>query len=130
MSDSATVDIFISYSSKDRERARAFATALTDLGWSVWWDRHIPTGKTYFEVIEEALTAARCVLVLWSSHSVQSSWVIEEAEQGRNRGILLPVFLENVSPPMGFRLVQAIDLSHWQGDISEREFQRLIAGHL
>jgi TIR domain-containing protein len=54
-------DIFVSYASADRDRARAVAQALTEHGWSVWWDRTIPPGKQFDEVIEEALDAARCV---------------------------------------------------------------------
>ncbi len=30
-------DIFISYASEDRERARQFASAFEARGWAVWW---------------------------------------------------------------------------------------------
>lgn len=48
-------DIFISYASADRERAKLLSTALDRRGWSAWWDRTIPPGREYDEVIEEAL---------------------------------------------------------------------------
>jgi TIR domain len=48
-------DIFISYASQDRDRAKALADALAAQGSSVWWDRVIPPGRVFDEVIEEAL---------------------------------------------------------------------------
>ena len=45
-------DIFLSYDSFDRSVAHIFADALEARGWSVWWDREIPLGKRFDEVIE------------------------------------------------------------------------------
>ena len=56
-------DIFISYASEDREKARELAEALSRRGWSVWWDRKIPPGKSFDEVIEKALAESKCVIV-------------------------------------------------------------------
>jgi len=75
-------DIFISYASEDRERARLLADALSQNGWSVWWDRTIPPGKEFDQVIEEALDAAKCVVVLWS----KTSTAIELGENRSRRG--------------------------------------------
>ena len=52
-------DIFLSYASEDRDRVTLIARTLEFLGWSVWWDRRIPTGKRYAQVIEEQLDASR-----------------------------------------------------------------------
>src|SRR5512134_618531 len=70
-------DIFISYAREDRETAKTLAQALTDQGWSVWWDRRIRTGGRFYDVIDRELTAARCVIVLWSKAALMSSWVRE-----------------------------------------------------
>ena len=108
-------DIFISYASVDRERARQLAGVLANEGWSVWWDRTIPPGRTFDQVIEQALQAARCVVVLWSRASSSSEWVKTEAAEGARKGILIPAFIEKVVIPLEFRRVQAADLSDWQG---------------
>jgi hypothetical protein len=57
-------DIFISYAKKDRSRVEPLAKALMEQGWSVFWDRAIPGGKTWDEVIEKELDAAKCVVVV------------------------------------------------------------------
>src|SRR5262245_62607998 len=98
-------DVFISYASEDRARARALAEALAGYGWSVWWDRNIPLGKSFDEVIEQALAQARCVIVLWSRVSVASEWVRNEASEAKRRGILVTVFLEEINASLEFRIV-------------------------
>ena len=112
-------DIFISYASADRERAKILADVLAEQGWSVWWDRVIPPGKQFDEVIEEALDAAKCVVVLWSQASTASTWVKTEAAEAMRRKALIPAVIENVKIPLEFRRLQAADLSHWKGDRSD-----------
>jgi hypothetical protein len=109
-------DIFISYASADRERAKLFAEVLAEQGWSVWWDRAIPPGRQFDEVIEEALDAAKCVVVLWSQASAASTWVKTEAAEAMRRKALIPAIIEEVRIPLEFRRLQAADLSHWTGD--------------
>ncbi len=109
-------DIFISYASADRERAKVIAESLAARGWSVWWDRVIPPGREFDEVIEEALDAARCVVVLWSQTSVASRWVKTESAEAMRRKALIPVLIDNVKIPLEFRRLQAADLSQWHGE--------------
>ena len=100
-------DIFISYARADRDKVKPIAKALMVKGWSVWWDWTIPVGKTWRQVITEALDAANCVLVLCSRTSINSDWVHEEAEEGQERRILVPAMINDVKPPLGFRRMQA-----------------------
>src|SRR5690242_2340436 len=118
-------DVFISYASSDRVTAQRFAHALESLGWSVWWDREIPVGKSFDQVIEDELNAARCVLVLWSKNSVQSRWVKTEASAAADRDNLIPVLIDRVAIPLEFRRIQTAILSDWDGDPSNAEFVKL-----
>lgn len=107
-------DIFMSYASDDRSRAEPIAKALEEQGWSVWWDRKIPPGKTFSQVIEEAINAAKCIIVLWSNESVKSDWVQNEAAEGARRKILVPALIDIVQIPFEFRRIQAADLTDWK----------------
>jgi formylglycine-generating enzyme required for sulfatase activity len=119
-------DIFLSYSSQDRDRVRPLVAAFEEQGWSVWWDRKIPPGKTWHQVIQESLDAAKCVVVVWSQHSVKSDWVMVEAEEGKGRRTLIPVLIDDVRPPLSFRLIQAARLIDWQGTASHPEWEFLL----
>jgi hypothetical protein len=101
---------------------------LEQLGFSTWWDHKIPFGKAYDEVIAESLAAARCVLVLWTRTSVESRWVRSEASEAAAREVLIPVLIErDVKIPLEFKLLQAANLSEWQGDPDYPEFKTLVA---
>jgi formylglycine-generating enzyme required for sulfatase activity len=119
-------DIFLSYKSEDRAKAQLIAELLEQQGCSVWWDRIIPVGKTFDEVIEEKLDAAKCVVVLWSEKSIQSKWVRTEAAEGNDRGILFPVLIEKVKVPLAFRRIQAANLVDWKGTPDHPQFQLLL----
>lgn len=119
-------DIFISYARADKDRAELLAEAFSRQGWSVWWDREIPPGKSFDETIESALNSARCIIVLWSKDSVSSRWVKTEAAEGAERGILVPALIDKVQIPLEFKRIEAADLSDWQGDSHHSEFDQLL----
>lgn len=119
-------DIFISYAGNDREKAKLLSGVLEQKGWSVWWDRDIPPGKPFDRIIEEALDAAKCIIVLWSKESVKSDWVKDEAEEGKQRNILVPVLIDDIKMPLGFRRIQAAHLFDWDGISQHAKLELLV----
>jgi hypothetical protein len=114
-------DIFISYSTQDRDRAKNVATRLMQEGWSVFWNRNISPGSTWDDILEKELYAAKVIVVLWSNNSVRSEWVRIEAANGASRNMLVPALLEKVKVPMRFQLIQAADISDWESNRSDTE---------
>ena len=106
---------------------RSLAAELAQSGRSVFWDRRIPAGQTWRSHIGKALRQARCVVVVWSAPAIESDWVIEEADQGKQRGVLVPVLREVAQPPLGFGHIQAADLSAWSPGVPTPAFDALIS---
>src|SRR5262245_17220763 len=106
-------DIFVSYASEDRDRIRPLVERLEREGWSVWWDRALTAGRHFDEKIEQELSAARCVLVAWSNHSISSRWCRTEANEGLERNVLVPLCIDDVRPPLAFRSSHTPSLTGW-----------------
>jgi hypothetical protein len=121
-------DVFLSYAREDRQHAEALARALEHAGWGVWWDRELLPGVSYERVIEDELSAARCVVVLWSASARESNWVRDEASLAMRRNVLVPVLLDDSEPPLGFRQQQTADLAHWDGSTTDPAFRMLTQG--
>lgn len=119
-------DIFLSYARADRARVAKLAEALQAAGFSLWWDSAIVAGASFAADIERELDAADVVVVAWSATSVKSDWVRDEANAGRDRKRLVPVQLDATPPPLGFRQLQAIHLSDWQGSAGDPRFVALV----
>jgi hypothetical protein len=119
-------DIFLSYKKLDAERVRVLVEAFERSGFTVWWDREIPAGKSWAEVIEEAITTCRCVVVVWSENSVDAEWVHKEARKGEQRRNLIPVMIDAVQPPFEFEHVQAANLVGWDGVSELDQYEQLV----
>ena len=115
-------DIFISYKREDQSKVHELAKRLESEGWSVWWDYNIDTGERFRNVIQDELTNARCIIVIWSALSVKSPFIIDEAKEGLSKNILIPISFDNSIPPLGFREIQVLNFRDRQND---EEFQRL-----
>ena len=119
-------DVFLSYAREDKQTAQRLADAIEARGFSVWWDAEIPPGKTWDQMIEQELSGTRCALVLWSKTSVGKTWVRAEASEALKRGILIPVLIDAVEPPIAFRLTQAASLVGWRGEDDHPGFRQIL----
>src|SRR5262245_2603181 len=119
-------DIFISYKREEQATARKLANALEKEGFSVWWDPKLRAGEHFDDVIEKGLNEAKCVIVLWSTLSVNSEYVKSEATEALEQNKLVPIKIENVSPPFRFKRVHTPSLLDWDGSGDFSEFRRLV----
>src|ERR1043166_4950119 len=102
-------DVFISYSQKDREVAKALGDFLTEHGYDTWWDYGLVGGVKFRNAIKGELSTAKAAIVIWSAHSIESDWVIEEAEEAKYSNKLIATRVESLdyrSIPLGFRGLQ------------------------
>ena len=91
-------DIFISYSSKDREKAEQLSELLASAGLSVWIDKSgIDVATSWSKEIVQAIDACTAFLVLLSPNSIVSKNVVREVSLAfeKNKKIL-PLDLEPV----------------------------------
>ena len=121
-------DVFFSYKREDRGTVEPLVRLLERAGFSVWWDPTLVAGERFDQVIHREIETADCVMVAWSANSVEAVWVRDEASAGRDRGILVPLTLDGMKPPLGFRQYQTPDLTGWSGDESDPRVRQLVAG--
>jgi TolB-like protein len=92
-------DIFISYSSKDREKAEQLTQLLSSAGLSVWIDKQgIGPATSWSGEIVDAIDHCKALVVLLSENSVLSKNVVQEVALAfeKNKKIL-PLDLEQVA---------------------------------
>lgn len=110
------VDVFISYSRRDKEKVGMLARMMAAEGYEVWWDEELPPHRSYGDVITEKIARAKAAVVVWSADSAQSEWVRAEADMARNQRKLIQTSLDKVMPPLPFNQIQYADLGDWQGE--------------
>ena len=64
--------------------------------------------------------------MIWSKLSVLSQYVQDEAHEGLVRGRLIPVLIDEVKPPLGFRQLQAVSLVEWLDREADEELAVLM----
>lgn len=114
-------EVFLSYAHEDVTTAQDVSRRLVHESWSVFWDRQIPVGTTWDDIVEAALDSATCVVVLWSAASRNSEWVRIEANEGAERQILAPALISETKIPLRFRRIQAANLVGWSPAAGDTE---------
>jgi adenylate cyclase len=117
--------VFISYARSSEEQATRVAEALRGAGYGVWRDDELPAHRSYAEVIEERLSTAKAVVVLWSAEAAKSQWVRAEADTAREAGTLVQASVDGTTPPIPFNQIQCADLKGWDGDTHSPGWQKL-----
>src|SRR3954470_2573464 len=94
-------DIFISYSSKDREQAQLLTELLASAGLSVWIDQAgIDVATSWSKEIVDAIDKCKALVVLLSPSSIASINVVKEISLAAERHKkILPLDLEPVTLP-------------------------------
>ncbi len=93
-------DVFISYSSPDRNTALAVLHGLERAGIRCWMaPRDIKPGAIWAESIMEAIQHSRALVVVFSASANRSSNVINEVDAAVRKGaIIIPLRIEDVMP--------------------------------
>ncbi|MES9922728.1 MAG: SUMF1/EgtB/PvdO family nonheme iron enzyme [Candidatus Thiodiazotropha endolucinida] len=119
-------DIFISYKREEQDKARQLATALMKEGWTVWWDRNLQGGQRIEDVIQHALSNARCVVSILSTQALQSDYVMNETRYALRRKKLIPVVIDYVELPFDLEGVHTPKLIGWNGNEASADYKDLL----
>ena len=119
-------EVFISYARSTEPQARAIADALNELGYGVWRDNELPAHRSFAEVIEERLAAAKAVVVVWSAEAAKSEWVQAEADRARREHKLVQLSVDGVKPPLPFDRLQCADFTGWTGDADNPGWRKVV----
>ena len=106
-------DIFISYSQADRECAHEMVAMLEAQGLKCWIaPRDISPSADWAAEIIDAISAARIMLLVFSSSSNQSPQVRREIERAVHKGVtVLPFRIEEVVPSKSLEFF--LSAQHW-----------------
>jgi formylglycine-generating enzyme required for sulfatase activity len=119
-------EIFVSYKRERWKAAEHLAKVLRLYGFAVWFDFQLVKGSDFGLQIDRKIREAKAVVVLWCTMSAGSRWVAEEADLALNLGILVPARIEPCELRAGFRLLDDIDLSPWDGSPRSHQLDPLI----
>lgn len=106
-------DVFISYSSLDKQIADAICSKLENNNIRCWVaPRDILPGKEYGEAIIEAIIDCKILLLVFSVHANESPQVRREVERAVSKGkVIIPFRIEDILPTKSMEY--ALSNTHW-----------------
>ena len=123
-------DVFVSYSHADQECALGVVSRIEAQGLSVWMaPRDIAPSSDWAASIVDAISSARLMVLVFSSHSNASPQVLREVERAVHKRVpVLPLRIEDVAPTKS--LEYFISTQHWLDAFTlprEPHYERLCA---
>jgi len=111
-------DLFLSYTTQDRDFVERLATDLSARALTVWWDQpEIEAGGSIVASIEHGLARSRRFAVVLSPSSRQSSWVANETEAAialeneRRESLVIPILYQTCEVPVLLKHRKRVDFS-------------------
>jgi len=123
--------VFLSYAAQDEKVASLIVTALATSGVPI--SPAHPQPQPALKQVARELTSARCLVVLWSQHSVKNDLVLAEADYARTRDIVVSAVIGKPPLPLGFRDAWFANLTDWTGEANSPQFlvlRRLVEDRL
>jgi Tol biopolymer transport system component len=124
-------EVFVSYSSQDRDRVIPVVEYLRSLGISVWVDEgNIHAADLWSEQIVQAIAGCQVMVVMLSGNSTDSHNVVKEAMlASEQKKALLPVYLESAEIPARLQY-QLAGIQHLElyGQGEEQVLSDLVTG--
>jgi len=122
-------DVFVSYSSKDKQIADALVAGLENRGIRCWFaPRDIAPGSSWGEAIINAIEGCKIMVIILSGHSNRSRQVLREVERAvANNVIIIPFRIENIDPTGA--MAYFLSTEHWLDAITrplDKHIQKLI----
>ena len=107
MPENEKPSMFISYSHANKEQCVRIADAIDRTGmFEIWYDKGLIPGEVYRRKIAEKLKGTKVFLLLISTVSVKSEWIMDELEYARsNRCRIIPIWLESVVLPAELEMI-------------------------
>ena len=96
-------DVFVSYAQSDKIVADEVCARLEEEDITCWIaPRNILGGMPWGEAIIDAITESRVMILVFSSHSNRSPFVLRELERAVSMRLhIIPLWIENVNPSKG-----------------------------
>lgn len=100
----ATIDFFVSYSTPDRDAARAIVEILQSAGFTTFWDQDFPVGTDFVGQIQNGVTKCRRMVAVMTRGYFERPWTSMEwhcfltKDPSGAFGLLIPVRIEDFVP--------------------------------